>query len=344
MRNATSLLTTMAVSVLSLASWVGGASAACQMVKNAELDVRFVGNRPLVEAAINGHPVWIEVDTGAYNSALFAPAAARLGLKGYDTGNRAIGVGGEVEVFRVDIAEFALQNAKVKNFQMDVAGGIHAGGRLGSGEREVVGLLGRDFLGLVDGVEFDLSHGKLRLLTFKDCGSRSLAYWAEGPGYVEMGRAGFKQAPFYFPLKINGYYIKSTLDSGAGLTVVSRTVAAHAGVTEADYIGPTYRSAGIGNKLVETKTATFHNIDLGDEKIAKAELQITDLERGMDDGGTGSRVAASALPMLLGADFLHSHRVLIAANQDRIYYTYEGGPVFHHVSSDPPAPRADPAP
>jgi predicted aspartyl protease len=314
--------------------------AACQMIKNAELDVRFVGNRPLVEASINGKAVWIEVDTGAYNSALFAPAAARLGLKGYDTGDRAIGVGGEVEVFRVDIAEFALQNARVKNFQMDVAGGAHAGGRVGEDGREVVGLLGRDFLGLVDGIEFDLSHGKLRLLTFKDCGGRSLAYWSDAPGYVEMGRLGSKQAEFIFPLKINDYYVKAVLDSGAGLTVVSRSVAAHAGVTEADYVGKAHRTAGIGNKLVETNTATFHNIDLGDEKIAKAELQITDLDRGMGEGQTGSRVAGSALPMLLGADFLHSHRVLIASSQDRIYYSYEGGPVFHHVATDPPPPQA----
>ena len=319
------------------------ASAACQMIKNAELEVRFIGNRPLVEASIDGKPVWIEVDTGAYNSSLFGPAAARLGLKGYDTGDRAIGIGGEVEVFRVDIAEFALGTAKVKNFRMDVAGGIHVGGRAGGDGREVVGLLGRDFLGLVDGVEFDLSHGKLRLLTFKDCGSRSLAYWSDAPGYVEMGRdSGNTRAAFIFPLTINGTYVKAELDSGASPSVVSRAVAAHAGVTEADYVGKSHKSAGIGAKLVETNTATFHNIDLGDEKIAKAELQITDLDRGMDEGATtGSKVTVSALPMLLGADFLRSHRLLIAAKQDRIYFTYEGGPVFHHVATDA-APAATP--
>ena len=32
--------------------------------------------------------------------------------------------------------------------------------------------------------------------------------------------------------------------------------------------------------------------------------------------------------MLLGADFLHAHRVLVAHSQRKIYFTYAGGPVF----------------
>jgi hypothetical protein len=32
--------------------------------------------------------------------------------------------------------------------------------------------------------------------------------------------------------------------------------------------------------------------------------------------------------MLLGADFLRAHRVYVAHSQRRMYFTYEGGPVF----------------
>jgi hypothetical protein len=32
--------------------------------------------------------------------------------------------------------------------------------------------------------------------------------------------------------------------------------------------------------------------------------------------------------MLLGADFLRSHRVLVARSQKKMYFTYEGGTVF----------------
>ena len=54
----------------------------------------------------------------------------------------------------------------------------------------------------------------------------------------------------------------------------------------------------------------------------------------------GSRISAKvevAHSMLLGADFLRSHRVLVAHSQRKIYFTYAGGPVFARA---PPAGRA----
>jgi hypothetical protein len=36
--------------------------------------------------------------------------------------------------------------------------------------------------------------------------------------------------------------------------------------------------------------------------------------------------------MLLGADFLRSHRVLVARSQAKMYFTYEGGTVFPDVT------------
>jgi predicted aspartyl protease len=317
------------------------ASASCQMIQNADLDVRFSNNRPLVEASINGKPVWIEVDTGAYSSVLFTGAAERLGLSKYSTGNRLSGVGGAVDVMRTDIAEFALGKAKVKNFGMNIAGGVNIRGGVRGDDRPIVGLLGRDFLGLGD-LELDLAAHKMRILTFKDCGSRSLAYWTDAPSFVEMGRSRtFTQEAFHFPLTINGYPVRAMLDSGAVTTVVSPAVAAHAGVAQADF-KEAGRGAGIGNKTVVRYKATFSNIDLGDEKIKTAELAVTDLGGREEGPSIGTRTGGGGLPMLLGADFLHSHHVLIASSQDRIYFTYNGGPVFNQVSSDRPVPMSPP--
>ena len=54
--------------------------------------------------------------------------------------------------------------------------------------------------------------------------------------------------------------------------------------------------------------------------------------------------------MLLGADFLRAHRVLVAHSQRKMYFTYEGGPVFQPRAAEarrgtPPesAKPADPA-
>ncbi len=306
--------------------------AACQMATNAELDVRFSANRPLVRAEINGTPVWLLVDTGAYASSLFVGAAERLGLKPYDTGVEAEGVGGRVKVMRADLDLLKLQKAEVKHFGMNIAGGANMDAANGA-----VGLLGRDFLGLAD-VEFDLAAGKIRLFTPKDCGRQPLAYWTKEPAYVDMHRGGSRQAPFDFPLKLNGYYVDAVLDSGAGLTVVSPSVAAHAGVRQDQFSADVGHSRGIGAHLMETRTATFDTVDLGDEKIPNAQLQVTQLAFDPDSvGGAGSHLGGGGTQMLLGADFLRAHRVLIAGSQDRIYFTYNGGPVFHKVTTDRPS-------
>ncbi len=45
--------------------------------------------------------------------------------------------------------------------------------------------------------------------------------------------------------------------------------------------------------------------------------------------------------MLLGADFLRSHRVLLAMSQRRLYYTYYGGKVFDNDDEPKAAANAE---
>jgi hypothetical protein len=45
--------------------------------------------------------------------------------------------------------------------------------------------------------------------------------------------------------------------------------------------------------------------------------------------------------MLLGADFLRSHRVLVSHSQRKIYFTYVGGPIFQTARA--PEPRGTPS-
>jgi hypothetical protein len=46
--------------------------------------------------------------------------------------------------------------------------------------------------------------------------------------------------------------------------------------------------------------------------------------------------------MLLGADFLRAHRVLVSHSQRKIYFTYLGGPMF--ATPRPPQSGAEPHP
>jgi hypothetical protein len=46
--------------------------------------------------------------------------------------------------------------------------------------------------------------------------------------------------------------------------------------------------------------------------------------------------------MILGADFLRAHRVLISHSQRKMYFTYLGGPVF--AVARPPSSGPNPIP
>jgi tetratricopeptide (TPR) repeat protein len=45
--------------------------------------------------------------------------------------------------------------------------------------------------------------------------------------------------------------------------------------------------------------------------------------------------------MLIGADFFLSHRIYVASSQHRLYFTYNGGPVFNLKASQAPPTTAD---
>ncbi len=78
---------------------------------------------------------------------------------------------------------------------------------------------------------------------------------------------------------------------------------------------------------------------IGNETIRDTTIQFADLLKDATYTPTGSHLArrVEGNPVLLGADFLRAHRVLVAHSQRKIYFTYEGGPVFQTTGA--PGPR-----
>jgi tetratricopeptide (TPR) repeat protein len=79
--------------------------------------------------------------------------------------------------------------------------------------------------------------------------------------------------------------------------------------------------------MEQTWIAPFDSFKVGDnEEIHHTRLRIGDL-------------SAVDTDMLLGADFFLSHRVYVASSQHRLYFTYNGGPVFNlEAPPRPPTP------
>jgi predicted aspartyl protease len=310
---------------LAAASTVGAATSKCEMAQIADLLVRAVPHSIIVDGEINGHKIGVMLDTGANSTLVLRSAAERLGLERHEIrGYQLYGIGGATRAESALVDEFRIGQASRKGWRMLVAGEHAFGG-------DVAVLLGEDFFDKVD-VEFDLAHRAVRLFQPKNCDGVSLAYWTtEEPGEVAI-EAVYDAAPqILLTVQINGQPIKALLDSGAYTSVLTKADAARLGVTpETPGVASLRRGGGLGEKQVDFWVGPFDSFVIGNERINNPQIRFGDLFKDTIHTSTGSRIArhVDTPTMLLGADFLRAHRVLISHSQRKIYFTYVRGPVF----------------
>lgn len=328
------LAASAAAITFNLVSAPAAATGDCRMVRIAELPLRLAHNKLIVDGAVNGQPVGIMVDTGSNITLMLRPAALRLGLPLQDVrGRRFFGVGGETQVQATVISEFKLGQSTRKGWRMIVAGENDFGD-------DVAVILGEDFLSQVD-VEFDLAHGAIRFYQSRDCEGVSLAHWApNGSDKVEMEAIYDASPQIVVPVEINGRPLRATLDSGAGVSVLDKSEAASLGITPTTPgVVAVGSGIGFGEKAVGYWIAPLQSFVIGDEITRNPTIPFGDLWKDTAHLGRGSHVQQKiqAPSMLLGADFLRAHRVLVSHSQRKVYFTYEGGPVFRQPGLPSPA-------
>jgi predicted aspartyl protease len=334
------------IAIAAAADVAAAAESGCKFVRIAEWPVRPGSGSPIVDGAINGQKVGILLDTGA-STRLLRSAAIRLGLVRYtDTADRAVGIGGETVVETVSVGSFAIGNTVRRNWGMRVIGETDLGG-------DISALLGEDFFRQTD-IEFDLAHNAVRLFQARDCDGVTLAYWTtERPGVIALDGFSAANPSLEFAVEINGKPVRALLDTGAFRSVLTKAQAEALGVTP-DTAGVIAAgcTGGLGAKRVDAWIGPFESFAIGDELIRNPYLRFADVFRYSKFATTGGHVPRTVAhpDMLLGADFLRSHRVLVAYSQGRIYFTYAGGAVFPKPSQpgygcdDAPRPAPEPTP
>jgi len=295
----------------------------CTLARVAELPVTMLGTRPMVHAAINGTDALFIADSGAFFNTL-TPAAAeqlKLRLEPAPFGFAVSGVGGEARTWLTTVKTFTIFNLEVPKVTFLVAGND-----LGYG---AVGLLGQNVFRIGD-TEYDLANGAIRILRPKgDCKKSGLAYWAnaEGKPYsvIDIDFATAAHPHNEGAAYVNGKKIRVLFDTGAATSVLTLEAAKRAGVTpDSPGVTPGGPAVGIGRRVGQSWLAPFSSFKIGDEEVRNTRLRIADNTMpGVD--------------MLIGADFFLSHRVYVATSQRRLYFTYNGGPVFNltHMPSTP---------
>jgi tetratricopeptide (TPR) repeat protein len=315
-----------------LAAGLGMAMAAqaagkpCQLENLLEIPVTMVDLSPVMTAKINGAEAQFLVDSGAFYSFLSHAAAAqyRLKIELAPSWLRVSGIGGSAEIHVATVNDFGFGSQVAHHIQFLVGGTD-----LGKG---IVGLLGQNVLGLAD-VEFDLAHGVVRLVRPHDCGEDDLAYWSRSMPHsvlsIESSTSTGAPQTAVGEAYVNGARVKVKFDSGASLSMLTQEAARRIGVrTDSAGVVPGGLAQGIGRRAVDTWIAPFASFRIADEEVRNTRL----------------RISAADLPdadMLLGADFFLSHHIYIANSQRRLYFSYNGGPVFNLKSN--PAPAAAPA-
>jgi tetratricopeptide (TPR) repeat protein/predicted aspartyl protease len=307
----------------------------CKLGKIAEFPITMVGMRPLMTASINDVDVRFVVDSGAFYSMISAASAAELKLKTSPApfGFFLRGAHGTADVSIATVKTFTLTGVPLHDVDF-LVGGSEAG-------QGSIGVLGQNLLHIGD-AEYDLGQGVVRLMKAEDCSKALLAYWvgASMPYSVidlvsehalSVQTTGSRIAPRTLQLShtlssayVNGVEIRVMFDTGAATSVLSLKAAARAGVKpDSQGVVSAGASYGIGRSTFATYIAPFASFKVGDEEIKNTRLRIGDIDLPNAD-------------MLIGADFFLSHRIYVANSQRKLYFTYNGGPVFNLTAGNHP--------
>jgi tetratricopeptide (TPR) repeat protein/predicted aspartyl protease len=288
------------------------AAATCKL-RVAEMAVTMSELRPMVHAQINGTDTLFIADSGAFYSMLTRGTAAefKLPLASLPFGFMLRGVGGEAQGWLTHVSTFTLLDVPLHNTEF-----IVVGNELGAG---AAGVLGQDVFRIFGDVEYDLANGLIRIVKTKDCRDSPLAYWAKAQPYsaIEIDHATPASPHTTSVAFLNGTKIRVMFDTGAATSVLTLEAAKRAGITpNSEGVVPAGESYGIGRRVVKTWIAPFPSFRIGDEEVRNTHLRF----------GAGTMLNVD---MLIGADFFLSHRVYVANSQHKLYFTYNGGPVFN---------------
>ena len=302
------------ISVL-LAASLSTASAAnrCNLTMSPPVPISMDDLRPVITADIDGAGARFMIDTGSSWNFLWPAAAAEfnLPLRDAPAGVYLYGIGGA----------FVPRIATARTFSVAGISGHGAeflvdNNDLGAG---IDGILGQDLFRLTDvDVDFDFANGALRFVRPRHCSNETLAYWATTQPIeaVTIQWTSRQQTRLIAKAAVNGHDIHVLFDTGAWRSILSLDAARRAGITpDRPGVVPAGATIGLGSKPVRVWAAPIDKFAIGGETIEHTHLLIGDI--GLDDAD-----------MLLGSDFFLAHHIYVAYSQDKVYFTYNGGPVF----------------
>ena len=292
------------------------AQAACKYRRTASIPMTWKGGLPHIEGNINGTPVEMIVDTGTSGILIPGALADELNLPQFRNQMVWVGTNGRAQGYDAHVEDVAFGPVHWHNTTLPVAAlkdskAIQVGGTF---------LLQTDLEMSADGLKF---------FEASDCGDATLAYWADGVPFTTTEDWG-NERRIVITVKIDGKPVRALIDSGTATSKIDIVTARELGFDEhgANVTAVPNRDA---SKPPTAWVTTFDTFAIDEETVHHPHLVVTDLwgklrkvTRNVDE----AELLNDQAPLMLGADFLKSHRVLFARSQHRMYLSYVGGPLF----------------
>jgi predicted aspartyl protease len=298
----------------------------------AQLEVTLADDLPMIPVTIDGHEAQMLVDTGSAKSVILRSAAKELNLNIQSSNATFYGAGGSDTAGIVWVHDFTLASATIHKIPLYATGHVTLPGK-------GVGILGEDFLSKFD-VEFDLSSGKIRLFTPRNCAADEVVYWAQAFFMTKLNHAPQNTGWVESEVSPDGSNIVAMFDTGASVSTVTTQALRQAGIHPESPV-----SAGVSKGLaaapISSTAAVFPTLIIGQETIQNATLLIEDLFGKDTEVRLGSHIRQQVInepDMIIGMDFFLAHRIFVARSQGKVYFTYQGGPIFRPISPQASVP------
>lgn len=266
-------------------------AAQCELQKIGEMPVEMNGSVPIVSTKINGTAVRFILSAGSGYSMIWSDAARRYQLP------ITKGYIATVNTFEFLGVPFSNVQFTIRNLSAD----------------DPAGFIGQNILQISD-VEYNLASGVVRFFKPLGCDQQPLAYWATNIPYTSVPLqskfGGFLS--LVATAVVNGRDMTAWLSTGLSRSFLSLDAAARIGITPTS---PGVTQVGT-NGLGKVWSAPVESFQFGGERVEHAHLLF--VER-----------APMPYDMVLGDDFFLSHRIYVAYSQNKLYFTYNGGPLFN---------------
>lgn len=277
----------------------GCAGQACEVSARAVIPLQFLADVPMATVLIDGKPARMVVDTGAGRTTLSLDGVQRLGLP-LDpwVGTTLRGVGG-IERHQ-NTAPHSVRLGTLDLRQPGLLGGFSLSvASLPSMLTAVDGLLGRDLLGAYD-LDLDFAQSQFTLYDVSGCSGRFLPWRQPYRGIATL--PDYRQA-MVFLTTLDGHPLRTMIDSGSGQSMLTAPGVFHAGQGVIE--GRPATIVGVGPERLSGQIRQYAVLGVAGVVTTDPRLLTTNMRFPLD--------------MLLGADWLASHRVWISFATGQIF-------------------------